>query len=99
MSAHVETQQFFFEREQFMLRPFLQVAFAFRHRRSFILNGPEERALAFLLVRQDAGRPRQCALDLRRQGCPRLAETIARAGFDKCFQGLFTKGAPIYPLA
>ena len=87
MAGDVKSEQFLFVREQFVLRPFGQIANRFRHRRRFFFQRAEERALAFLFVGQNARRARQRALDLREQRRARLAEAIARAGFDQCFQG------------
>ena len=92
MAGDVEAEQFLFVREQFVLRPFGQIADGFRHRRRFFLQRAEERTLAFLFVGKNARRARQRAFDLREQRRARLAEGIARAGFDERFQDF--RGSP-----
>ena len=71
MAGDVKTEQFLFVREQFVLRPFGQIADGFRHRRRFFLQRAEERALAFLFVGQGCSR--------RAPACVRFARTASRA--------------------
>ena len=99
MAGDIKSEQFLFVREQFVLRPFGQIADGFRHRRRFFLQRAEERALAFLFVGQNARRARQRALDLREQRRARLAEAIARAGFDERFQRFPAQRAAVHALA
>ena len=99
MAGDVKTEQLLFVREQFVLRPFRQIADGFGHRRRFFLQRAEERALPFLLVGQNARRARQRAFDLREQRRARLAKAIARAGFDERFENFPVHRPAIHALA
>jgi len=60
------------------------------------LPSAEQRGLPPLPVRDDAGRPRDRAIDLRKQRRAGLAQAIARAAFDQGFQDFAIHRAPIH---
>ena len=99
MAGDVETEQLFFMRQQFVLRPFGEVADAFGHGGRFFFQRAEQRALALLLVRQNAGRAREGALDLGEQRRARLAKGVAGAGFDERFERFAGDRTAIHALA
>ena len=99
MAGDVETEQFLFVGEQFVLRPFRQFHHRFRHRRFLFPQHAEERALSALTVGGDARRARERAVDLSKQGGAGFPETIARAGFGERFEHFAVHRAGVHPFA
>src|ERR1035438_9236159 len=99
MSGDVKSKQLFFVREQFVLRPFGQVADGFRHRRRFFLQRAEERTLSALAISSNACGAAQSAFDLCAKRGARLPKTVASAGFDERFKNFPIHGAAVHALA
>src|SRR5208283_142346 len=99
MAGDVKSQQLFFVREQFVLRPFGQVADGFRHRRRFFLQRAEERTLSALAIGGDACGAAQSAFDLGAKRGARLPKTVASAGFDERFKNFAVHRASVHALA
>ena len=100
MAGDVKAEQFFFVREQFVLRPFGQIAFASGMRRRFFLQ--QRRTASFARV---AGPEMMLAAraSVRSICANRVArvspKAIAGAGFDERFQDFAVHGAAIDALA
>src|SRR5439155_13341686 len=95
MAGDIETEQFLFVSEQFVLWPLRQLRHRFRCWRFLFLQQAKERALSALAVGADARRARKRAVDLREERGWGFAEPIARARFDKRFEHLPVNGARI----
>ncbi len=66
---------------------------------AFSSSAPKSELCPFCLSDKDARRARQSAFDLGEQRRARLAETIARAGFDERFENFPVHRPAIHPLA
>ena len=98
-SQFIKSEQLLFVREQFVLRPFRQIADALRHRRRFFLQRAEERALSLLPVQQNASPRGPACARFAQTASPPVAEAIARAGFNQGFQRFSPQRPAIHALA
>src|SRR5438876_571272 len=82
MAGDIETEQFLFVSEQFVLWPLRQLRHRFRCWRFLFLQQAKERALSALAVGDDARRARKRAGVLREERGAGCGETITRARCD-----------------